>query len=97
MQVDPSETIKFERGCTFQLVDSQVLSIQGQPDVFSLHRLTRGHRRQVDLSEPAPGPGGEEAEVVADLAELDVGVQASEMMVSNVKALPYLFFSLSKN
>ena len=24
----------------FQLVDNQVLSTQGQPDVFNLHRLT---------------------------------------------------------
>ena len=39
-QADKSETTNFERGCTFQLVDNQVLSTRGQPDVFNLHRLT---------------------------------------------------------
>ena len=39
VQVDTSETITL-KGMYFQLVDNQVLSTQGQPDVFNLHRLT---------------------------------------------------------
>ena len=38
VQVDPSETTTL-KGMYFQLVDNQVLSTQGQPDV-NLHRLT---------------------------------------------------------
>ena len=38
LQVDPSETRNL-KGMYFQLVDNQVLSTQGQPDV-NLHRLT---------------------------------------------------------
>ena len=30
------------KGMYFQLVDNQVLSTQGQPDVFNLHRPYRG-------------------------------------------------------
>ena len=33
----------------FQLVDNQVLSTQGQPDVFNLHRLTAVHGRALRL------------------------------------------------
>ena len=39
VQADPSETITL-KGMYFLLVDNQVLSTQGQPDVFNLHRLT---------------------------------------------------------
>ena len=46
VQVDISETRTF-KGMYFQLVDNQVLSTQGQPDV-NLHRLT------LSLRTPAP-------------------------------------------
>ena len=44
VQLDSSETTTL-KGMYFQLVDNQVLSTQGQPDVFNLHCLTRRRAR----------------------------------------------------
>ena len=63
----------------FQLVDNQVLSTQGQPDVFNLHRLTaRLHPRRT------PGFDTEvdaEADAEAD-AEVDAEADTSSILAT---------------
>ena len=56
----------------FQLVESQVLSTQGQPDWVNLHRLTAGG---VDLLRDVEPLGAEEGGDLAERTRLVVGVQ----------------------
>ena len=58
----------------FQLVDNQVLSTQGEPDVFNLHRLYRVVGHDVERDGAAPAAAGREGVVDDFVVAEPVGV-----------------------